>query len=181
MSDAHSSREADEGDINNTDARQVWLEGLSPETRDLLVEDERWFMHQSLSTPCLNAVRAVYGVYLEDVAGNRLLDFHGNNVHQLGYGHPAVIEAVTNQLQQLSFAPRRYTNVPAVQLAARLAHLTPGDDDWKVLFAPGAAEAVSMALKLVRLATGRYKTVSMWGSFHGATRCYCCWWGGAVS
>src|SRR5215469_4949214 len=165
----HADEHASEGDTNNTDARNVWLESLSPQTLDLLTEDARWFMHQSLSTPCLNAVHRAYGVYLEDVAGNKLLDFHGNNVHQLGYGHPAVIEAVTTQLQQLPFAPRRYTNLPAVQLAARLAHLAPGDDNWKVLFAPGAAEAVSMALKLARLAMGRYKTVSMWGSFHGAT------------
>lgn len=160
---------ASEGDTNTTEARHAWLESLSPQTHNLLAEDARWFMHQSLSTPCLNAVRAAYGVYLEDVVGNKILDFHGNNVHQLGHGHPAVIEAVTAQLQQLPFAPRRYTNLPAVQLAARLAHLAPGDDNWKVLFAPGAAEAVSMALKLARLATGRYKTVSMWGSFHGAT------------
>jgi (R)-1-hydroxy-2-aminoethylphosphonate ammonia-lyase len=165
----HADEHTSEGDTNNTDARDVWLESLPLQTRDLLAEDARWFMHQSLSTPCLNAVRAAYGVYLEDVVGNKLLDFHGNNVHQLGHGHPAVIEAVTAQLRQLPVAPRRYTNQPAVQLAAHLAHLAPGDDNWKVLFAPGAAEAVSMALKLARLATGRYKTVSMWGSFHGAT------------
>ena len=39
----------------------------------------------------------------------------------------------------------------------------------KALFAPGGAEAISMALKLARAATGRHKTVSMWDSFHGAT------------
>jgi len=54
------------------------------------------------------------------------------------------------------------------QLAAKLVSIAPAPLS-KVLFAPGGAEAVSMALKLARLATGRYKTVSFCDSFHGAT------------
>jgi hypothetical protein len=65
----HAGERASEGDTNNTDARNIWQESLPPQTRDLLAEDARWFLCQSLSTPCLNAVRAAYGVYLEDVAG----------------------------------------------------------------------------------------------------------------
>jgi 4-aminobutyrate aminotransferase len=55
-----------------------------------------------------------------------------------------------------------------VNLAAKLAALAPGDLN-KVLFAPGGAEAIGIALKLARIATGRHKTVSMWDSFHGAS------------
>jgi len=55
-----------------------------------------------------------------------------------------------------------------VRLAAKLASLAPGDLD-KVLFAPGGTEAIGMALKLARIATGRHKTISMWDSFHGAS------------
>ncbi|MBE3567542.1 MAG: aspartate aminotransferase family protein [Thermogemmatispora sp.] len=167
------SQEADEarveGDINTTPARQRWYARLPEQTRALLDEDARWFLHQSLSTPCLNALRAASGCYLEAVDGRLILDFHGNNVHQIGYAHPHVVQAVCEQLQRLPFTPRRYTNELVVRLAAALAQRAPGDDNWKVLFAPGAAEAVSMALKLARRVTGRYKVLSFWGSFHGAT------------
>jgi 4-aminobutyrate aminotransferase len=79
-----------------------------------------------------------------------------------------VIEAITRQMETLPFCTRRYTNLPAINLAKKLAELAPGDLN-KVLFAPGGAEAVGMALKLARAATGRYKTISMWDSFHGAS------------
>jgi 4-aminobutyrate aminotransferase len=65
------------------------------------------------------------------------MDFHGNNVHQVGFGHPRVIAAIKAQLQELPFCPRRYTNEPAVRLAEKLAQLAPGNLN-KVLFAPGA-------------------------------------------
>ena len=63
---------------------------------------------------------------------------------------------------------RRYTDLPAINLAKKLAELAPGDLN-KVLFAPGGAEAVGMALKLARAATGKYKTISMGTPFHGAS------------
>jgi 4-aminobutyrate aminotransferase len=71
-------------------------------------------------------------------------------------------------MASLSFCPRRFTNLPAIQLAKKLGRLAPGDLN-KVLFAPGGTSAIGMALKLARLATGRHKTVSMWDSFHGAS------------
>ncbi|MBM3368100.1 MAG: aspartate aminotransferase family protein, partial [Betaproteobacteria bacterium] len=98
----------------------------------------------------------------------RIMDFHGNSVHQVGYGHPKVLAAVRQQLDTLPFCPRRYTNDAAVALARRLGALAPVGLD-KVLFAPGGAEAIGMALKLARVATGRHKTVSMWDAFHGAS------------
>jgi 4-aminobutyrate aminotransferase len=49
-----------------------------------------------------------------------------------------------------------------------MADIAPGDLN-RSLFCPGGAEAVGIALKLARVATGRHKTISMWDSFHGAT------------
>jgi 4-aminobutyrate aminotransferase len=158
-----------EGDVNLTPRRKRWEnQHLGPATRKLLAADAKHFLHQSLSTPCFNALQSVKGIWLEDLEGRRYMDFHGNNVHQVGHGHPKVLEAVKRQLDALPFSPRRFTNVAAVELARRLAKLT-GGALGKVLFAPGGAEAISMALKLARVATGRHKTVSMWDSFHGAT------------
>ena len=112
------------------------------------------------------AVRAE-GCHLIDFDGRRILDFHGNSVHQVGHGHPKVVAAIKAQLDSLPFCPRRYTNRAAIELARRLALLAPGHLD-KVLLAPSGAAAIAMALRLARYATGRHKTVSMWDAFHGA-------------
>ena len=160
---------ASEGDVNLSPRRGRWqAKHLGAKARALLTEDERYFLRQSLSTPCLDAVKSASGIWLETADGRRIMDFHGNSVHQLGHGHPRVLEAVKRALDTLPFSPRRYTNQYAVSLAKRLAELFPGDLK-KVLFAPGGTEAIGMALKLARLATGRHKTISMWDSFHGAS------------
>jgi len=107
-----------EGDINISLHRAEWQDAvLNTETRDLLEEDARYFLHQSLSTPCMNVLRACEGIYIEDLQGRRYMDFHGNNVHQVGFGNPDVIAAIKAQLDELPFCPRRYTNRPAVNLA----------------------------------------------------------------
>lgn len=158
-----------EGDINLSPRRSEWLANdVDAETRALLEEDARYFLRQSLSTPCLNALRACDGIYLEDLQGRRYMDFHGNSVHQVGFANPAVIGAIKSQLDELSFCTRRYTNRVAVDLAKKLAEIAPGDLN-KVLLCPGGTGAIGMALKLARAATGRHKTISMWDSFHGAS------------
>ncbi len=160
---------AAEGDVNRSPLRQRFeTEHLHDATRLLLDADALHFLHQSLSTPCVNALVAAEGIWLEDCEGRRIMDFHGNNVHQVGYRHPRVIAAVKAQLDTLPFSPRRFTNPAAVDLAGRLASLAP-DPLAKVLFAPGGTLAIGMALKLARLATGRHKTLSLWDSFHGAS------------
>src|SRR5712692_1812812 len=158
-----------EGDLNVSPHRAAWAtENIDAETRHWLDEDARYFLHQALSTPCLDVLAKCDGIYIEDLQGNRYMDFHGNNVHQVGFGNRRVIKAIQEQMKTLSFCTRRYTNVPAVKLAKKLAELAPGDLK-KVLFAPGGTSAIGMALKLARVATGRFKTISMWESFHGAS------------
>jgi 4-aminobutyrate aminotransferase len=158
-----------EGDLNLTPQRRAWAaENIAAATRQLLEEDARWFLHQSLSTPCLNVLRRVEGAWIEDVEGRRYLDFHGNCVHQVGFSNPKVIAAIKQQLDELSFCPRRYTCSPAIQLAARLAQLAPGNLK-RVSFTTSGTTAIGMALKYARVATGRFKFVSLWDSFHGAS------------
>jgi 4-aminobutyrate aminotransferase len=157
-----------EGDENLSEQRQAWrARHLDSMTRELLDEDEHWFLRQSLSTPCLNVATRAEGCHIVDLQGRRILDFHGNSVHQVGYGHPRVVAAIKSQLDTLPFCPRRYTNKSAIDLARRLAELAPGRLE-KVLLAPSGSAAIGMALKLARYATGRHKTLSMWDAFHGA-------------
>ncbi len=158
-----------EGDLNISPRRAAWAkEHIDPKTQQWLDADAEVFLHQSLSTPCLNVLRGCGGAYIEDWQGRKILDFHGNNVHQAGFSNPRVMDAITTQMQELSFCPRRYTNVSAIRLAQKLTALAPGDLN-RVLFVPGGTEAIGMAMKLARAATGRFKTISMWDSFHGAS------------
>jgi 4-aminobutyrate aminotransferase len=160
---------AAEGESNLTTRRERWqVKNLDEATYALLNRDSAAFIHQSLSTPCLNVLKSASGSWIEDLQGRRYLDFHGNSVHQVGYGHPKVVEAVKKQLDELPFCPRRYTNEPSVRLAERLGVLAPGRLN-KVLFAPGGTNAIGIAMKLARIATGKHKVVGLWDSFHGAS------------
>ena len=102
-----------EGDINLSSARNKWYEQIKhEETIKLLNEDARYFLHQSMSTPCLDVLSSCEGIYLVDINGKKYMDFHGNNVHQVGHRNPYVIEQVKKQMDILPFSPRRYTNGP---------------------------------------------------------------------
>ncbi|EKO3837315.1 aspartate aminotransferase family protein [Vibrio harveyi] len=158
-----------EGDVNTTPARQAWNASMDDKrTQALLNRDSEVFLHQAMSTPCLDTLEATEGIYIQDATGKKYMDFHGNNVHQLGYGHPHVINRVQEQIAKLPFSPRRFTNETAIECAEKLTQICGGELN-RVLFAPGGTSAVGMALKLARHITGNYKVVSLWDSFHGAS------------
>ncbi|MDF4602713.1 aspartate aminotransferase family protein, partial [Vibrio parahaemolyticus] len=158
-----------EGDVNTTPARQAWNASMDDErTQALLKRDSEVFLHQAMSTPCLDTLEAAEGIYIQDATGKKYMDFHGNNVHQLGYGHPHVIKRVQEQIAKLPFSPRRFTNETTIECAEKLTQICGGELN-RVLFAPGGTSAVGMALKLARHITGNCKVVSLWDSFHGAS------------
>ncbi|HCG5953375.1 aspartate aminotransferase family protein [Vibrio parahaemolyticus] len=158
-----------EGDVNTTPARQAWNASMDDErTQALLKRDSEVFLHQAMSTPCLDTLEAAEGIYIQDATGKKYMDFHGNNVHQLGYGHPHVTKRVQEQIAKLPFSPRRFTNETAIECAEKLTQICGGELN-RVLFAPGGTSAVGMALKLARHITGNCKVVSLWDSFHGAS------------
>ena len=94
-----------EGDVNVSPARAAWRASLSGRARDALDEDERYFLRQSLSTPCLTEIVRAEGAVLTDIDGRRILDFHGNSVHQLGHGHPKVIAAIVGEMETPAVLP----------------------------------------------------------------------------
>src|SRR5512147_326712 len=125
MTDIHRPLPS-ESDVNHTPSRTAWQrEHLDGPTRSLLARDSAAFLHQSVSTPCLAALRRAEGIWIEDTAGRRYMDFHGNNVHHLGYGHPRLMAAIKRQLDELPFTPRRFTCAPAVELARWLVEISP--------------------------------------------------------
>lgn len=157
-----------EGEAKTSAARAAWTaRETDAATRDLLARDADAFLHQSLSSPCLSTIAKAQGIWIEDTAGRRFMDFHGNSVHHIGYGHPRLVAAIKDQIDRLPFAPRRFTNEVSVDLAESLGRLAPGGLS-RVLFTTGGSDANEVALRLARAATGRFKTLSFWDAFHGA-------------
>ncbi|WP_243396900.1 aspartate aminotransferase family protein [Flagellimonas pacifica] len=158
-----------EGDVNLTSARGNWIrENVDEEIKQLLEKDAQYFIHQSMSTPCLDVLGDCKGSYIESISGKRYLDFHGNNVHQIGFSHPKLVGRLTEQLQNLTFSTRRYTNEVAINFAEKIISITPKDLD-KILLTPNGSSAIGIALKLARAVTKKHKIVSFWDSFHGAS------------
>ncbi len=158
-----------EGDINSTPGRQEWERvQIDERTRELLAKDSRYFLHQALSTPCLDVLQNCAGPFIENISGKKYYDFHGNSVHQLGYSHPKLVQSLTEQLKGLTFSPRRYTNEVAIRFAEKIASLLPSDLN-RTLLSPNGSSAIGIALKLARAITGKFKVVSLWDSFHGAS------------
>ena len=107
------------------------------------------------------------GAYVWDDQGNRYLDLLGGiAVNALGHGHPALVEAVTAQLQTLGHVSNFFATEPQVELAERLLELLgqPGH----VFFTNSGTEANEAAFKLTRK-TGRTHLVAAEGAFHGRT------------
>ncbi len=157
-----------EGDINLSAFRKEFQQNnLSKKTKEKIEEDQKYFLHQALSSPCLDSVERVEGIYIYSSDGKKYIDFHGNSVHQLGYNHPTLVAAMQKQLTELTFSPRRFCNDSATKLAKKLVELNGGNK--KVLFTTGGTSSIGVALKLVRKVKGKYKTISMWDSFHGAS------------
>src|SRR5437660_8714966 len=111
------------------------------------------------------------GAVIEDVDGNRMIDFAGG-IGCLNTGHraPAVVEAVRRQLDRFlhtSFNVLPYEGY--VRLAERLNELTPGKFPKKTLFVNSGAEAVENAVKVARAYTGRPGIIAFEDAFHGRT------------
>jgi len=112
-----------------------------------------------------------YGCYVRDVDGNVFLDLSsGMFVLNYGYSHPRLIRAVELQARKLThFAGTDFYHEPQVELAERLAKITPGNFSKRVYFGNSGAEAVEAAFKCARWHTRRPRMISYTGAFHGRT------------
>ncbi len=111
------------------------------------------------------------GAMVEDVDGNRFLDFAaGIAVVATGHSHPRVVAAIQKQASEfLHMSGTDFYYEGMVNLAERLARLAPGGWRKRVYFGNSGAEAVEAAIKLARYYTGRDKFIAFLGSFHGRT------------
>ncbi|MGW0329256.1 acetylornithine transaminase [Nocardia sp. NPDC003183] len=130
---------------------------------------QRWSaaMMDNYGTPKVALVRGA-GAVLYDADGKRYIDFLGGiAVNSLGHAHPAILEAVTQQLGTLGHVSNLYASEPVIELAEKLlAHF--GDGEGKAFFCNSGTEANEAAFKIARL-TGRSKIVAAEEAFHGRT------------
>ena len=119
--------------------------------------------------PKLALVRGA-GAHVWDEDGNEYVDLLGGiAVNALGHGHPALVAAVTEQLQTLGHVSNFFTSPPAVELAEKLLALAdPGSRHGRVFFTNSGTEANEAALKITRR-TGRTHLVAATEAFHGRT------------
>jgi acetylornithine/N-succinyldiaminopimelate aminotransferase len=119
-------------------------------------------------TPSLSLIRGA-GAEVWDVDGRRYLDLLGGvAVNALGHAHPAVVNAVTEQISTLGQVSNFFLTEPAITLAETLLDLLGATGSGRVLFGNSGAEANEVAFKIARR-TGRPTIVSTEGAFHGRT------------
>jgi len=109
------------------------------------------------------------GIYFWTPEGKRFIDFNSTLMSVLiGHSHPKVIAAMKAALDGLIFAYPQAATETRARLSQTLARLTPGDIDT-FFFTTGGAEANENAIKIARTVTGRFKILSRYRSYHGAT------------
>ncbi len=140
-----------------------------PNARRIIERDGRALMTSTKSSPVVAA--SASGCWVTDVDGNRLLDFaSGVGVLAVGHAHPEVVRAVREQVGKLThFAGTDFYYENQVDLAERLARLTPGSFEKKVFFTNSGTESVEAALKILRFHRQRPITIGLLGGFHGRT------------
>jgi 4-aminobutyrate aminotransferase len=111
------------------------------------------------------------GAVIEDVDGNRFLDFTaGIAVCATGHCHPRIVQAIQKQAAQLiHMSGTDFYYAPQILLAEQLAVLAPGSAPKKVFFTNSGTEAVEAAFKLARYVTKRPHMIAFFGAFHGRT------------
>ena len=115
------------------------------------------------------AARGGHGSYLTADDGRAILDLSASaTAASLGYGHPAVIEAVTKAMADMAGASLlMYPNEPAAALAEALLETMPGDAERRVWYGHSGSDANDAASRVLEAATGRHRFISFIGSYHG--------------
>ncbi|MFL5330598.1 MAG: acetyl ornithine aminotransferase family protein [Gemmataceae bacterium] len=116
-------------------------------------------------------VKSGSGCVIEDVDGNRFLDFTaGIAVTAVGHCHPELVASIQDQAGKLiHMSGTDFYYEPQIELSERLAKAAPGPSHKRVFFTNSGAEAIEAALKLSRIHTGRSRAIAFFGAFHGRT------------
>lgn len=141
-----------------------------PKAAQAVARDRR-VTSPSNSRPYPLVVNRAAGSIVEDVDGNRFIDFTaGIAVCSTGHCHPHVVQAIEHQARQLlHMCGSDFYYEPMIALAECLARIAPGPGAKRVLFTNSGAESVEAAIKLARHHTQRKVVIAFHGAFHGRT------------
>lgn len=141
-----------------------------PKARAVVDRDAEWTSTCYIKEYPLVVSRG-QGVMVEDVDGNRYLDFMaGIAVSSTGYGHPKVVAAVKDAADRfLHICGSDFYYEGMAALCERLARVAPGRSKKRVFLTNSGTEAVEAAIKLARHATRRTAIIAFRGAFHGRT------------
>ena len=141
-----------------------------PRARAVVERDEAWASNAYIKEYPLVVARGE-GMMVEDVDGNRFLDFMaGIAVAATGYSHPKVVAAVkdaADRFMHICGSDFYYEGMAA--LCERLARVAPGPSRKRVFLTNSGTEATEGAIKLARYATRRTAIIAFRGAFHGRT------------
>jgi taurine--2-oxoglutarate transaminase len=141
------------------------------ETQDIIRDNQDYTLFSWSKQKGIAPVAVKYGegVYLYDYDGKRYLDFSSGLMNvNIGHGNQRVSEAVTKQMQEVSYVTPNWVTKVRGELGKKLASITPEGLN-KTLFTVGGAEAIENAVKLARMYTGRHKILARYQSYHGAS------------
>jgi 4-aminobutyrate aminotransferase len=141
-----------------------------PKAKEYLKKDSKYISPSYTRVYPLVAEKGK-GCWIWDVDGNKYLDMNaGVAVCSTGHAHPDVLKTVREQTEKLiHYSGTDFYYPPEIDLAEKLAEITPGGKNRKVFFSNSGAEAIECALKLVRYHTNRHYCIAFYGSFHGRT------------
>jgi 4-aminobutyrate aminotransferase len=141
-----------------------------PKAKEVIARDART-VSQNLSKDVPLVVARAQGMVVEDLDGNRFLDFAaGISTVSTGHCHPEVVQAIRDQAGRLlHICYTDFYYAIYVDLCEELARIAPMSGAKRVFLTNSGAEAVETAVKLARLRTGRQKIIGFFGAFHGRT------------
>lgn len=133
--------------------------------------DRQYVMHswsvQSAIDPLV--ITRTQGVHMWDEDGKRYLDMTSQLMNQnIGHQHPKVVEAIQKQAGKMCFVAPGLACESRSLLGKALAAVTPGDLK-KFFFTLGGADANENAVKMARMYTKKWKIITRYRSYHGAT------------
>lgn len=139
-------------------------------SRELMARRQKFVARGVSSTMNVFAAKAD-GAIIEDVDGNRYIDFAGGiGAMNIGHARPEVTKAIAEQAANFThtcFSVMMYESY--IALAERIVKLVPGDFTKKAIFFNSGAEAVENAVKIARYATGRPAIITFDNAYHGRT------------
>ena len=154
--------------MTDRDYPKIVVPPPGPKARAIVERDAAWTSHCYIKEYPLAIARGE-GVMVEDIDGNRYLDFMaGIAVASTGYGHPHVVKAIQDAAANfLHICGSDFYYEGMATLCERLAKVAPGPTKKRVFLTNSGTEAVEGAIKLARYATRRTAMIAFKGAFHG--------------